>query len=97
MRIEPFAPGTARHPDRYCKVPLQTWVVDRRHDLDAALEVARHPVGTADGEFFGATVGEVGDAAVLEEAAEDADDAAVRSTARTSHCRSWSHRELDTG
>src|SRR5262249_30093665 len=50
----------------------QHGVFQREDHLHAAVEIARHPVGTAQVDFFAAAVGEVIDAAVLEKAPHDA-------------------------
>ena len=52
-------------------------VEDRREHLDAVIEVALHEVGAPDQAFLLAAVMEVIDAAVLQEAANLADDANV--------------------
>ena len=50
-------------------------VADGEDDFAALEEVARHPVGGAEIDFVVAAVGEVEDAGVLEEAADDGADA----------------------
>ena len=50
-------------------------VADREDDFAALEEIARHPVGRAEVDFVVAAVGEVEDAGVLEEAADDGADA----------------------
>ena len=60
----------------------QPLVLDREHDLDPALEVARHPVGRRQVDLALAAVAEVEDARVLEEPIDDADDADVVAGAR---------------
>ena len=52
---------------------VQRRTLDRRNGLDATVEIARHPVGGADVELFGAAVREVPETRMLEEAADDAD------------------------
>src|SRR5678816_354937 len=54
---------------------VQPRVLHRRDGLHSSIEVARHPVGRADIELFVAAVGEVPQPRMLEETADDADDA----------------------
>ena len=51
--------------------------LDREHDLDAAAEVAGHPVGRGEEDLGLVAVLEVGDPRVLEVLVDDADDADV--------------------
>ena len=50
---------------------------DRKSDLDPAIEIARHPVGARQIEIGLAGVLEIVNPAVLEETADNADDADV--------------------
>ena len=50
-------------------------IADGEDDFAALEEIARHPVGRAEIDFVVAAVGEVEDARVLEEAADDGADA----------------------
>ena len=52
---------------------LEPGILDREHHLDAAEEVARHPVGAAEEDLGLAGVLEVEDPAVLQEPVDDAD------------------------
>ena len=61
---------------------LRARVLDREHDLDAAAEVARHPVGRGEEDLGLVVVLEVGDPRVLEELVDDADDPDVLGDAR---------------
>src|SRR6185295_10976948 len=49
-------------------------IFDRHHDLDAAMEVSRHPIGARDVDLVLAGVREVEDATVLEVAVDDRAD-----------------------
>ncbi len=75
------------HHDLVEDLPVHGRVLDRHQRLDAAVEIARHPVGRAD-EHLGlvrgqpVAVAEADDAAVLEEAADDALDPDVLRHAR---------------
>ena len=57
--------------------------LDREHQLDALVEVARHPVGARQVDLLVAAVQEVVDARVLEEAIDDGDDLDVVADAGT--------------
>jgi hypothetical protein len=59
------------------QITAQSRILYRHHHLDPALEVSGHAVGRSDQVFLLAAVAEVVDAAVLEEAADDADHAHV--------------------
>ena len=52
-------------------------VGDGKHDLHPEIQVARHQVGAAQVDLFAAIVEKIIDAAVLEEAAHDADHANI--------------------
>src|SRR6185437_16126823 len=54
--------------------PRDSRIFDRKHRLDAFVEVARHPVGAAEIQLGLAAILEEIDAAVFEEAADDAAD-----------------------
>ena len=53
---------------------LSCGIFDREHDLDAAAEVARHPVGRGEEDLRLVAVLEIGDPRVLEVLVDDADD-----------------------
>ena len=55
-------------------------VADREDDFAALEEIAGHPVGGAEIDFVVAAVGEVEDARVLKEAADDGADANAAQT-----------------
>ncbi len=50
----------------------EQWVLKRKQDFHALVQIARHPVGAAEVDLRLAAVLEVKDAAVLEEPAHDA-------------------------
>ena len=60
----------------------QPSILDREDDLDPAVEVPLHQVGAAKIDLVLSAVAEVVDAAVLEEAADDADHPDVLAPAR---------------
>jgi len=61
---------------------MERGLLDRRDGFHATVEIARHPVGRAKIELFGAAVGELPEARMLEEPTDDADDANVVAHAR---------------
>jgi peroxiredoxin Q/BCP len=70
-------------------------------DLDPVVEVARHPVGTADEEFGGSVVFEAVDAAMLEEAADDGTDGDIFADAGDARAQAadsaYDELDLDAG
>src|SRR5437763_2826386 len=66
-----------RREQNVLQVFFQPRVVDGHERLDSPVEVARHPVGAARVDLLFAAVREVEDAAVFEEATDDASDAYV--------------------
>ena len=53
---------------------MKASILDRSDNLDASIEVARHPVGGSEIQLLLAVVGEIEDARMLQKAADDADD-----------------------
>src|SRR5436309_10694201 len=56
------------------QITLGLRIIDRRHNLYAAIKIAMHPVRAAYENLFVAAVGKVIDAAVLKKATDDASD-----------------------
>ena len=69
--------GEIRVEDFIANVADELRVLHGEGKFDAAIEVAGHHVGTAEIDLFFASIVEVEDAAVLEEAADDAGDADI--------------------
>ena len=66
--------GEHHAQDSVKKPPLELRVFDRKHDLDAAAEVPRHPVGRGQEDLRLVAILEVGDPRMLQVLVDDADD-----------------------
>src|SRR6185436_202708 len=90
--VTPHGPEDLVH-----QAPFQRIVEDRVHDLDAATEVSRHPVGARAVDLFGSAVLETKDARVLEEAVDDGvdSDALAHACNARSEAADAAHQEID--
>src|SRR5579875_272631 len=97
MEFPGAAAGVELGIENHAQVPALAPILDRRQHLDPAFEIAFHAICRADEIFFRTTVAEIVNAPMLQEAADDTDDADVVGQSRYARTQSAgiAHDHLD--
>src|SRR2546422_716564 len=96
LHFPPSIAGTQVRVEYAAQLLAKLHVLNRHQDFDATLQVTFHTVGGADEIFLLPSIVEVVDASVLQEAADDADDANVLRQPRKSRTQAAgiAHHEI---